>query len=138
MSQQIAHTGVVSSVEPGIVHVTIVANSACQSCRARQACGMSESTEKRVDVETPDYALYRPGDDVTVGAEPRVGLKAVLLAYVGALAVLLAVVVIARMAGLGDGLCALLAVAGVAVYYFALYLCRNRIKNTIHFTITKI
>lgn len=137
MSQQITHTGVVRSVEPGIVHVTIVANSACQSCRARQACGMSESTEKCVDVETPEYARFAAGDAVTVGAEPRMGVRAVLLAYGGAFVVLMGVLIGAQSLGAGDGASALLSVAGVAVYYFALYLFRHRIKNTIHFTITK-
>ncbi len=67
MSREITHPGVVRSVEPGIVRVAIVANSACHSCRARQACGMSESAEKMVDVETSDYARYAAGDAVTVG-----------------------------------------------------------------------
>lgn len=138
MSREITHTGVVRSVEPGIVRVAIVANSACQSCRARQACGMSESVEKLVDVETPDYARYAAGDTVTVGEEQRMGLRAVMLAYGGAFVVLMGVLIAAQSLGAADGASALLSVAGVALYYFAIYLLRDRIKNTIHFTITKI
>ncbi|MEZ3442041.1 SoxR reducing system RseC family protein [uncultured Alistipes sp.] len=138
MSREITHPGVVRSVEPGIVRVAIVANSACHSCRARQACGMSESAEKMVDVETSDYARYAAGDAVTVGAEQRMGARAVLLAYGGAFVVLMGVLIAAQSLGVNDGASALLSVAGVALYYFVVYLFRDRIKNTIHFTITKI
>ena len=61
------------------------------------------------------------------------------MAYVGALAVLMAVLV-AAIAGMGwsEGAGALAAIAGVGVYYFVLWLFRTKIEHTIQFTITKI
>ncbi len=120
-----------------VVHVAIVASSACHTCRARNACGMSEQTEKIVDVITNEASLYAVGDRVTVGEEQRMGLKAVLLAYAGAFAALIASLVAALALGLGEGWAALVSVGGVGLYYLGLYLMRHRIENTIHFTITK-
>ena len=73
------------------------------------------------------------------GVRRRAGGIAVLLAYVGALVVLLAVLAVA--AGplhLSEGHAALAALAGVALYYVVLWLFRKRIEHTIQFTITKI
>ena len=74
-----------------------------------------------------------------VGVCRSAGMRAVALAYVGALAVLLAVLFAANAAlGWSEGASALAALGGVGLYYVVLWLCRRRIEHTIHFTITKI
>lgn len=134
----IEHGGTVSRIEGDKVYVTITSASACGACKAREACGLAEAQEKVVAVETPGAHAYAPGDDVTVGVRRSAGAFAVLLAYVGALAVLLTVLFTAiRAFGWSEGRSALLALAAVGGYYFLLWLCRNKIKHTIHFTITK-
>ena len=138
MPSQIEHSGVVSRIVGDTVHVMITSHSACGSCKARQACGLAETQEKVVEVRTPAAAQYAPGDAVVVGVRHRAGGIAVLLAYVGALVVLLAVLAVA--AGplhWSEGHAALAALAGVALYYGVLGLFRRRIEHTIHFTITK-
>lgn len=137
MGKQITHSGEVRSVENGVVRVAVVAGSACSSCRARHACGMSEETVKIVDVATPDAAAYAAGDRVVVGEEQHMGVRAVLLAYVGAFAALIVVLAAALALGAGEGLAALLSIVGVGLYYAVLHLFSERIENTIHFTITK-
>lgn len=139
MPSQIEHSGVVSRIVGDTVHVTITSHSACGSCKARQACGLAETQEKVVEVRTPAATQYAPGDAVVVGVRRRAGGIAVLLAYVGALVVLLAVLAVA--AGplhWNEGHAALAALAGVALYYVVLWLFRKRIEHTIQFTITKI
>lgn len=139
MPSQIEHSGVVSRIVGDTIHVTITSHSACGSCKARQACGLAETQEKVVEVRTPAAAQYAPGDAVVVGVRRRAGGIAVLLAYVGALVVLLAVLAVA--AGplhWSEGHAALAALAGVALYYVVLWLFRKRIEHTIQFTITKI
>lgn len=139
MPSQIEHSGVVSRIVGDTVHVTITSHSACGSCKARQACGLAETQEKVVEVRTPAAAQYALGDAVVVGVRRRAGGIAVLLAYVGALVVLLAVLAVA--AGplhWSEGHAALAALAGVALYYVVLWLFRKRIEHTIQFTITKI
>ena len=139
MAELIEHSGVVERTEGDTVYVRITSRSACGSCKARQACGLAEAQDKIVTVATPGAAEYAAGDAVTVGVRRSAGIRAVVLAYVGALAVLMAVLV-AAIAGMGwsEGAGALAAIAGVGVYYFALWLFRTKIEHTIQFTITKI
>ena len=139
MAESIEHSGTVDRVEAGRVYVKIVSQSACGTCKARQACGMAESAEKIVAVSTPDAAEYAPGEMVVVGVLRRAGGLAVALGYVGALVVLLAVLVLTiGAAGWAEGPGALAALGGVALYYMVLWLCRRKIEHTIQFTITKI
>jgi len=138
MSHLIEHSGVVEGIDGNRVRVKIVSGSACGSCKARQACGMAETQEKIVDVVTDAAAEYAAGDAVRVGVYRHAAGMAVLLGYVGALAVLLAVLVTGiGVLGWSEGRSALASVAGVALYYGALWMSRRGIENTIHFTITK-
>lgn len=138
MAELIEHSGVVERVEADAVRVRITSRSACGSCKARAACGLAETQDKIIEVRTPQAGEYCPGEAVTVGVRRRAGAVAVVYAYVGALAVLLAVLLTANLAlGWSDGASALAALAGVALYYGVLGLFRRKIEHTIHFTITK-
>lgn len=100
---------------------------------------MSECEEKIISVRTADAARYAAGDSVIVGVRRGIGMRAVAVAYLGALLVLLVVLFAANLLlGWSEGVSALAAVAGVALYYAALWLFRRKIEHTIHFTITKI
>lgn len=139
VNEVIEHEGVVESVSRGAVHVKITSRSACGACKARQACGMAEAQEKIVVVMSDDARNYLPGDAVSVGVRKKTGRIAVLLAYGGALVVLLAALVIAIVVcGASDGVGLVAAIAAVAAYYLLLWLFRRRIEHTIQFTITKI
>ncbi len=138
MTGQIEHSGVVDRVENGVVFVRIISQSACGACKARQACGMAESEVKIISVSTSDADRFAAGDAVTVGVRRDAGAMAVLLGYVGALVVLMAVL-LTTIGGLGwselQGASASL--AGVLLYYIVLWLARRKIEHTIHFTIIK-
>ena len=121
----IEHEGIVSRVEGDRVYVKITSQSACGTCKAREACGLAEAREKIVEVTTPGAQQhYTAGESVTVGVRRSAGAVAVILAYVGAL-------------GWSEGRSALAALAAVGVYYCVLWLFRHKIEHTIHFSITK-
>ena len=139
MAELIEHSGVVERTERDTVYVRITSRSACGTCKARQACGLAEAQDKIVAVATPEAGQYAAGREVMVGVRRSAGVRAVVLAYVGALAVLLAVLAgTIAVAGWSEGAGALAAIAGVGVYYFVLWLFRRKIEHTIQFTITKI
>ena len=136
--KQIEHTGRVERVESDTVYVTITSSSACGSCKARQACGLSEAQEKTVVVRCADAAQYAAGDDVTVGIRRSAGARAVILGYVGALVVLMGVLLITvGWLGWDEATGAAAALGSVAGYYGALWSMRHKIEHTIQFTITK-
>lgn len=138
MAALIEHSGVVVSSQAGEVCVRITSHSACGSCKAREACGLSETQEKIVEISTPEAFSYAPGDSVLVGIRRGVGARAVLLAYVGALAVLLAVLFGAvGLLGWSEGWAVVASLGGVAAYYVVLWLCRRKIEKSIQFILTK-
>lgn len=137
MAKVVQHSGTVQSTEQGKVVVRITSRSACGSCAAKQACGLAEATEKIVEVYTTDWAQYKAGDEVLVGVKQQIGMKAVAMAYGGALVVLLAALILStEVLHLGDGIAVLVTIGAVALYYGALWLMKDRIEQTIHFTIT--
>ena len=134
MASRIEHSGVVERAERDTVYVRITSHSACGSCKAREACGLAEAQDKIVVVKSPDAAHYAAGEKVMVGVRRSAGAVAVILAYVGALAVLVAAV---ALLGWSEGRGALAALGAVVVYYCILWLFRHKIEHTIHFSITK-
>lgn len=137
MAKVVQHSGTVQSTEQGKVVVRITSRSACGSCAAKQACGLAEATEKVVEVYTTDWAQYKAGDEVLVGVKQQIGMKAVAMAYGGALVVLLAALILStEVLHLGDGIAVLVTIGAVALYYGALWLMKDKIEQTIHFTIT--
>ena len=133
----IEHAGRVERIEGRSIFVAIVSNSACGTCEARKACGLSESVEKIIEVETSDAANYAVGDEVSVSVRRRAGLRAVAIAYAVPLAVLIVLLAAMKAAGAGDGAAAGVSIVGVALYYILLRLLRNRIADRIKFTIHK-
>ena len=100
---------------------------------------MAEAQEKIIVVPTSDAEQYRPGEEVRVGVRKKAGRIAVLLAYGGALVVLLAALILSvGVFGAGEGVGVAVSLAAVVLYYGVLWLCRRRIEHTIQFTITKI
>lgn len=137
INDNIEHTGRVERIEGNTVFVAITSNSACGTCRARKACGVSESAEKIIEVETAAAADFEVGEEVTVAVRKRAGLRAVVFAYTIPLAVLIAVLAAAKAAGAEDGAAALMSIAGVAVYYLLLWIFRARMAEKIKFAIRK-
>ncbi len=138
MAKEIQHIGTVAEVSAKQVVVRITSRSACGSCAARAACGLAEAQEKLIEVRTADAARYAVGDEVMVGVKPYIGAKAVGLAYVGALVVLiLALVLSVGVFGVSEGVGVLITLAAVALYYGALWLVKDKIEHTIQFTINK-
>ncbi len=139
MERLIEHSGAVERMEAGRVFVRITSHSACGTCSARQACGLAETQDKIIEVATPDAASYAPGDAVLVGVRRRAGMLSVLLAYGGALVVLLAGLALGIGAfGWNEAVAAGVSLGAVGCYYGLLWLLRRKIEHTIQFTITKI
>mgnify|MGYP002429354934 CR=1 FL=1 len=134
VAARIEHSGVVERTERDTVYVRITSHSACGTCKAREACGLAEAQDKIVAVKSPDAAQFAVGEQVIVGVRRSAGAVAVILAYVGALAVLVAAVAVL---GWSEGRGALAALGAVGVYYCVLWLFRHKIEHTIHFSITK-
>ena len=132
---EIQHTGKIVEITPDFTTVQIIASSACSACHAKSLCGMSEDQEKIIMLPTDPYATYNVGDQVQVATKMSMGMKAVWISYVIPLMVLM--ILILSLSGIfeNEALCGLAAIGGVGVYYFIIWLFRNRLKNEFTFYI---
>ncbi len=136
--ESVSHKGRIVSVTPEFTTVEIISESACSACHASGLCGMSEYTKKAIEVPTRAWDRFESGQEVNVVLKATMGHKAVWLAYVAPLLVLLAVLAGALSAGMGELAAGLGALGGVVAYYLLLWLFRERLRSEYVFTIENL
>ena len=132
---EIRHSGRILEITPEFTTVQIVVSSACSSCHAKAMCGMSEDEEKVIMVPTDPYSEHEVGDEVEVKTKMSMGLKAVWISYVIPLAVLMILILSLSAVISNELVLGLVAIAGVALYYFGIWLFRDRLSNEFVFYI---
>ena len=132
---EIRHSGKILEITPDFTTVQILVSSACSSCHAKGLCGMSEEEERVIMVPTDPYAEHNVGDEVQVLTKMTMGLKAVWISYVIPLAVLMILILSLSPVIANELILGLVALAGVAVYYFGIWLFRDRLSNEFVFYI---
>ena len=132
---EITHTGKIIDITPDFTSVQITVSSACASCHAKGLCGMSEEEDKVIMLPTDPYATYNVGDEVTICTKMSMGLKAAWISYVIPLAVLMAMILILTSLGINEFVSAGAAVGSVALYYFIIWLLRDRLSDEFVFYI---
>ena len=132
---EIAHMGRILEITPDFTTVQIVVSSACSACHAKGLCGMSEEEDKVIMVPTDPYSEYNVGDEVKVKTKMTMGLKAVWISYVIPLAVLMILILSLHSVIGNDSLTGLAAIGGVALYYFCVWIFRERLQDEFVFYI---
>jgi sigma-E factor negative regulatory protein RseC len=132
---EIVHSGKIIEMTPDFTSVEIMVSSACASCHAKTLCGMSEEQEKIIMLPTDPYATYNVGDEVQVCTKMTMGLKAAWISYVIPLAVLMALILILTSVGVNEYISAMASIGGVGLYYFVIWLIRERLNNEFTFYI---
>ena len=132
---EIMHSGKILEINPDFTTVQIIVSTACAACHAKSMCGMSEDEEKVIMVPTDPYADHQVGDEVQVMTKMTMGLKAVWISYVIPLAILM-ILILSLSSVIGNELLlGLVAIAGVALYYFFIWLFRDKLSNEFVFYI---
>ena len=132
---EIVHAGKILEMTPDFTSVEIMVSSACASCHAKSLCGMSEEQEKVIMLPTDPYATYNVGDQVQVCTKMSMGLKAAWISYVIPLIVLMALILILTSSGVNEAISAVSSIGGVGLYYFIIWLLRDRLQNEFVFYI---
>lgn len=137
MSETIEHKGRISEIQNNKVIVTIVSKSMCASCHAKGACVSSDKKEKTIEVKTNNASKYKAGEEVVVYMEKKIGAKAVLIGFFFPFIVLIITFILANnfIFQKNEVLTALLSLLAVAIYYFIIYLLRNKLDKEFHFQI---
>lgn len=134
-TNEIVHSGKIIEMTPDFTTVEISVSSACASCHAKSMCGMSESEDKVIMLPTDPYATYNVGDQVMVCTKMSMGLKAAWLSYVIPLALLLALILILTSVGVNEFISASASLGTVGLYYFIIWLLRERLSKEFVFYI---
>ena len=132
---EIAHTGRIIEIDKDFTTVEITVSSACSSCHAKGLCGMSEDEDKVIMVPTDPYTLREVGDEVMVKTKMTMGLKAVWISYVVPLVILLILILSLSAVFENEYMTGLISIAGVALYYFVIWLFKDRLSDEFVFYI---
>lgn len=132
---EIEHRGKIVEMTPDFTTVEILVSSACAECHAKGLCGMSEEQEKYVCLPTDPYATYNVGDEVQVCTKMTMGLKALWISYVIPLVVLMTLILALSSFVSNELVVGLSSIGGVAVYYFVIWLLRERLSKEFVFYI---
>jgi len=135
--ETVNHSGRVLSSDAKSVTVEIVSESACGACHAKGLCGVGEQKVKTLVVPKPPFEEYAPGEQVEVALKASMGHKAVWIAYVLPLVVLLSFLFFFLKAGRSELAAGLLGIVAVAAYYFVIWLLRDSLRDSYVFTISK-
>lgn len=114
--------GIVIKKQEDKVIVKIEQKSTCSSCHARGACTSLNKKDKEIEIKTKDTQNYNIGDEVIITISTKLGLKAVFIAFVLPLILLvIALFLSIKLFSLTQSLSALVSLLVVAAYYFFLY-----------------
>ena len=132
---EISHRGRIVSITPEFTTVEIVSESACAACHAKGLCSLGDSKVKQVELPTRGWDNYSVGQEVSVVLRATMGHKAVWLAYVVPLIILVAALLGILSAGGTELLAGLGAIGAVALYYGVIWLMRERLRKEYVFNI---
>lgn len=137
MDENLEHKGTILAVNHGWIDVAIRPETACEGCKIKGACDVGGRGGKIVSVPDDAPGAFREGDEVVVSVSRRMGLRALSLAYVIPLFLLIVPLFALVAAGLREVAAGVLSLGVVGVYYLALWLLRKRVGKEIVFRITK-
>ena len=132
----VKHEGVVSKITNDVVTISLKGNINCEGCKAKAACGVSESNDKEIEVPISNQQLNL-NENVEVLLNKNLGLKAVFWAYVFPFIIMLTVLLIASTL-FQEWIAGLLSIAILLPYYLMLYVLRSTFKKAFKLSILKM
>ena len=132
-SRRITHEGIIDHIENDIVFVRILSKSACAECHSKSMCGVSEMTEKLIEVKQ-NISGFENGQTVNVILDRSLGNKAVLLGYFIPFLLLITTLILSGfyLSELWSGLLSL----GILIpYYMLLFVFKDKLSKTFYFRI---
>lgn len=129
------HSGIVSKINGDTLTVALEENFHCESCRAKAACGISESNTKEIEIVNSSGS-FKINENVNVVLKKTLGLKAVFWAYVFPFLLMFFSLIIASIF-LKEWQAGLISILVLIPYYLILYLLKNVFKKALKISILK-
>lgn len=132
----IEQEGIVEEITDHGIRVRLRRDSACGQCSAHALCNLSDISERIIE-STDDTLNLKTGDVVGVAISRNMGNKAVFLGYLVPFFLLLSVLITLNSLGFSELLSGLVSITVLIPYYMLIYLLRDRLKNSFHFSVRK-
>jgi len=133
---RIEHEGIVIKNECGQVLVSITSQTTCAGCQAKSACNLSDSKEKTVVVFGEKEVEI--GQKVMIIGNQSQGLKAVLLAYMLPVIIIITVLAVIVSVTGNELLAGFLSILFLITYFIFLRTFNDRFKKIFSFKIEPI
>ena len=133
----ICREGIVRAIEGDEITVEVIVSSACSGCHAKSICIPSDRRQERITVKNTRNEQYEVGEAVELLLETSAGNKAVVLAYVLPLIVLLVLLFGCYALTHKELLSVGVGVLGVVLYYLILKSAGKSVEKGITFGIRK-
>lgn len=133
----ICREGIVRAVNGDEITVEVIVSSACSGCHAKSICIPSDRRQEVVIVKNTRHEDFHVGETVELLLETSAGNKAVVLAYVLPLVVLLALLFGCYALTHKELLSVGISVLGVVLYYLILKSANKKVEQGITFGIRK-
>ena len=133
----ICREGIVRAVNGDDISVEIIVSSACSGCHAKSICIPSDRRQEIITVKNTRQEEYQIGETVELLLETSAGNKAVILAYVLPLVVLLVLLFSCYALTHNELLSVGVGIIGVVTYYLILKSAGKSVEKGITFGIRK-
>lgn len=132
---QISQIGTITAITDEAITVNICTPEACGSCKAKDVCGAGNAGR---DIMIPnDGEKYAVGESVKVSISQSMGMKAVAVAYMLPVIVVVAAMVVMRFFGVDELVTGCSALGILILYYIGVYFFRDKLSKEITFQIEK-
>ena len=133
----ICREGIVRAIDGDNISVEVIVSSACSGCHAKSICIPSDRRQEIITVKNTRHENYQIGETVELLLETSAGNKAVVLAYVLPLLVLLVLLFSCYALTQKELLSVGVSVLGVVFYYLILKSAGKKVEKGITFGIRK-
>lgn len=133
----ICREGIVRAIDGDEITVEVIVSSACSGCHAKSICIPSDRRQERIVVQNTRNERYEVGETVELLLETSAGNKAVVLAYVIPLFVLMVLLFGCYAITHKELLSVGISVLGVVIYYLILKSAGKSVEKGIEFGIRK-
>ena len=139
--KEILHAGRIVEIGSQVISVEIVNKSACATCHAKGVCGASDEQVRIIEIPQTIATRvedYKVGEEVNLKLSQSLGLRAVFIAYVVPLMVLMAAILVLSSFKVEQLYVGLFSLAAVAVYYIFVAIFRDKLEKVFSFSIEKL
>lgn len=130
------HSATVSRISGDSVFVSMDQNIHCDSCRAKMACGISESKNEEIEILNTDSS-FKVDENVQVVINKTLGFKAVFWAYVLPFILLISVLLLSSQF-LAEWLAGLIALSTLVPYYLIIHSLNSVFRKKFKISVLKL